>query len=161
MPTLREANQVDEPALSQLLRAHDLRTEGVLHSGTRYWVAEDGGRIVGAIGVEFGETSVLLRSAIIAPEWRGQGLGQALVQTALDCARRSRARFAYCFSTDAGGYWTARGFEVCLVAEVVAALPSAPQVLLFDQLGWLPAEVAYKLALSARYLPYLRARHES
>lgn len=147
MTFLREANRPDEYEIANLLRTYEMRPEGVLHAGTRYWVSEDDGRIVGAVGIELGATAVLLRSAIVEPQSRGKGIGQALVKVALDCARTSGARLAYCFSTDAGSYWTARGFELCSVDEVVTALPSAPQVILFRQLDWLPTEVAYKFVL--------------
>lgn len=127
MTSLREANQHDEYEIANLLRTHEMRSEGVLHACTRYWVAEDAGRIVGAVGIELGRTAVLRRSAIVEPQSRGKGIGQALARVALDCARASGARLAYCFSTDAGSYWVARGFELCSVDEVVSALPTAPQ----------------------------------
>jgi N-acetylglutamate synthase-like GNAT family acetyltransferase len=144
---IREAEANDVHAIGSLLRQHDLRTEGVLETGTRYWVAEKGLRVVGAIGLELGDTSVLLRSAIVDPRWRGGGLGRELTGAALGWARAAGYRLAYCFSTDAGTYWVARGFRSCSVDEVVHALPNAPQVELFARLGWLPTEEAFQIGL--------------
>lgn len=147
MATIREAKANDIHAIGSLLREHDLRTEGVLETGTRYWVAEECVRVVGAIGLELGDASVLLRSAIVDPRWRGNGLGRELTGAALGWARTAGYRFAYCFRTDAGTYWVARGFRGCSVEEVVHALRNAPQVELFARLGWLPTEEAFRIDL--------------
>jgi N-acetylglutamate synthase-like GNAT family acetyltransferase len=147
MATIREAQACDAQAITTLLRNHDLRTEGVLEIGTKYWIAEEGPQIVAAIGLELGDTSVLLRSAIVAPDRHGRGIGGELTAQALSWARACGYRSAYCFSTEAGEYWIARGFCPCSVEVVVHALPNAPQVVLFDRLGWLPTEAAFQLAL--------------
>ena len=147
MSAIREANPDDIQEIRNLLRKHDLRTEGVLKPGTRYWVALNDEGIVGAIGLEPGDTSVLLRSAIVHPDWRGNGLGRELTQSALTWARVAGYRVVYCFSTDAGAYWTALGFRACPVNDVVHALPNSQQVELFARLGWLPTEAAFQLDL--------------
>jgi N-acetylglutamate synthase-like GNAT family acetyltransferase len=148
MIAIREALQSDTQVISALLLRNELRAEGVLEPHTHYWVAEKDARIVGAIGLEPGYASVLLRSAIVDRNLRGHGLGQELTRTALTFARTHGYRAAYCFSTDAGDYWRARGFDPCPVDEVTRALPNAPQVRLFDRLGWLPAELAWKYFLA-------------
>lgn len=51
----------------------------------------------------------------------------------------------YLFSTGAGGYFSRLGFRRVAVDEVVAALPDAPQVRRFSELGWLPREIAWRL----------------
>jgi N-acetylglutamate synthase-like GNAT family acetyltransferase len=147
MLVIRQATTSDVAAIIALLQTDDLRTEGILEHLTRYWVAEDGPRLIGAIGLELGDTCVLLRSAIVTSGERGNGVGRKMTEQALEWASESGYRFAYCFSTDAGSYWTARGFNICSVEEVVCAVPHAPQVRLFDRLGWLPTEVAYRIAL--------------
>jgi N-acetylglutamate synthase-like GNAT family acetyltransferase len=148
--TIREAVETDKLVISALLLSNELRVEGVLAPHTHYWLAENDARIVGAIGLELGNTSVLLRSAIVERDLRGQGIGQQLTLTALNFARTLGYPTAYCFSTDAGDYWKARDFDLCPVDEVTTALPDAPQVRLFDQLGWLPTEVAWKLNLTGQ-----------
>lgn len=115
--------------------------------GTRYWMAERESRPMGAIGLELGVSCVLLRSAIVDLKERGQGIGQRLTSRALEWAAEHGYGVAYCFSTEAGRYWIARGFAPCPVSEVVAALPDAPQVRLFEELGWLPTEDAFRLKL--------------
>ena len=148
MPYVREANEADAPAMATLLREHNLQAEGLLEVGTVYWVAEEDGYTIGAVGLELGETAVLLRSAIVHPEWRGLGVGKSLTEAALDWSCEAGYRVAYCFSTEAGHYWLARGFEHCPVEDVLRDLPDAPQVRLFLHLGWLSAEAAFRIRLS-------------
>ena len=145
MLTIREATISDLVPITALLKADGLRTEGVCEAGARYWVAEHGSRLIGAIGLECGETAVLLRSAVVLSNERRKGVGRKLTERALEWAWSRGYQAASCFSTDAGDYWITRGFRPCSVDEVVRAVPDAPQVRLFDQLGWLPTEAAYRI----------------
>jgi N-acetylglutamate synthase-like GNAT family acetyltransferase len=140
--TIREASAADVPALVALLQDEHMRTEGVLDFGTRYWLAETpDSATVGLIGVEYAIGAALVRSALVRADLRGQGIGAALLARALESAAGQRI---YLFSTDAGTYWVQQGFVEVSVSEVVDALPNAPQVVLFDELGWLRTEVAYR-----------------
>lgn len=134
-------------AIVALLSGEGMCSEGVLAAESRYWVAVEHALIVGVIGLELGDGCVLLRSAFVEAGARGKGIGKALTEQALAWARAQGYGVAYCFSTDAGGYWMARGFLVCPVAEVVGRMPDAPQVRAFDRLGWLPTEVGYYRSL--------------
>jgi N-acetylglutamate synthase-like GNAT family acetyltransferase len=144
---IREAIASDFDSLKRLLEVNDLRAEGILAHRTRYWLACRDSELIGAIGLELGARCALLRSAVVVPMERGRGLGQALTDAALSWASVNRFQNVYCFSTEAGRYWAARGFEECAVDEVVRELPDAPQVRLFDGLGWLPTEVAFRKVL--------------
>ena len=141
---IREATPGDLNSVRQLLQANELRSEGVLEDGPRYWLACNDTGCVGAIGLELGARSALLRSAVVSPTERRKGLGRALTETAWNWACENGYQAVYCFSTDAGSYWETRGFEQCAVDEVVSELPHAPQVRLFRALGWLPTEIAFR-----------------
>jgi len=142
--TIRAATVADLAAVVELLEHAQLGTHGVLAPGTTYWLAELAGALAGAIGVEHGASAVLLRSMVVRRAARGRSLGAALTEHALAVARAQGYRAAYLFSTDAGPYWQRRGFREVPVPELVAALPDAPQVRHYAELGWLPAEVAYR-----------------
>ena len=124
-----------------------LRPEGILESGTKYWGAFENGKLIGLIGCEYENRYGLLRSALVAKGFRGQGIGKQLTDVLLNDAVQNKLAAVYLFSTGAGLYWTNLGFTVTSIAEVVEKLANAPQVRLFDQLGWLPIEVAYKLSI--------------
>lgn len=102
---------------------------------------------MGIIGCEYEGQYGLLRSALVLPSCRGYGIAARLTQTLLQDARKIGLKAVYLFSTDAGSYWTRQRFHLIPVKEVVQNLPGAYQVKLFDRLGWLPTEVAYRYML--------------
>ena len=140
----------DRARVCALLDQIGLSTADVLASGTRYWLAEDGGTARGAIGLEYGVGAVLLRSAGVLPGARGRGIGRALVDTALAAAKQHGHVRAYLFSTGAGPYWTRLGFREVPVEQLVAALPDTPQVRQYQRMGWLPTEVAWRRDLDRK-----------
>jgi GNAT superfamily N-acetyltransferase len=131
-----------------LLAADDLRPEGILAPGSHYWGAFDGSSLVGMMGIEIETDCALLRSAVVAPAYRGRGIATSLTQRLFEQARAWGLQTIYLFGTTAGPYWEKRGFQAVTVDEIVQHLPHAPQVVLFDALGWLPDELAFKMELS-------------
>ena len=145
---IRIAALGDRERICALLDQIGLNTADALASGTRYWLAEDGGAACGVLGLEYGASAALLRSARVLPAVRGRGLGRMLVGTALAAAKRHGHTRAYLFSTGAGSYWARLGFREVPVDELVAALPDTPQVRQYQRLGWLPTEVAWRRDLN-------------
>jgi N-acetylglutamate synthase-like GNAT family acetyltransferase len=141
---IREARYTDAAALDALLAECGLSSHGVLAPATHYWLAERGGEVIGAVGLEFGFGAALLRSAAVRPAARGQGLGAALLWWALDQARAGGYQRIYLFSTGAGAFWSRQGFREVPVPELVAVLPDAPQVRHYHEQGALPDEVAWR-----------------
>jgi N-acetylglutamate synthase-like GNAT family acetyltransferase len=117
--TIREATAHDGERLRNLLAQIELGADDVLAPGTRYWLAENGGDVVGVVGLEYGAGAVLLRSAAVRPDMRGAGLGAALVGHALDHAAAEGHTRAYLFSTGAGSYWARQGFREVPVPQLV------------------------------------------
>lgn len=150
--SIREAQQADLPHLTALLEQNDMVTEGLLAPGTRCWLVETTSEnstpeLVGLAGLEYSDSAALIRSVLVRKDFRGQGIGAALVDCVLESARQAGYRQVYCFSTDAIDYWNHAGFTRVEVAELVSVLPLAPQVLHFERIGWLPTEVAWRKAL--------------
>lgn len=82
--TLRPATPDDEPEIRALLRAEGMNTTG-LHHG-EVVVACAGAMVVGAAQVRpHRDGSCELDSLVVAPGFRGQGIGTALVRTLLAC----------------------------------------------------------------------------
>jgi amino-acid N-acetyltransferase len=142
---LRIAIQDDLEQLQSILETSGLSTHAILEPNTTYWLAEISDTAVGCIGLEWGTRSALLRSAAVLPEHRKHGLGTQLLNTALNGARAEHKSFVYLFSTDAGKYWMRQGFKEVPVPELVEALPDAPQVHHYRDIGWLPTEIAWRL----------------
>jgi amino-acid N-acetyltransferase len=115
-PTPRPARPDDRRAAEALLGALDLPVAGLDACFSASWVAEAGdgdfgdATLVGLAGVELYPDGALLRSVAVHPDWRGCGLGRALVARALDTARDAGARDAYLLTTNAEGWFPRFGF---------------------------------------------------
>jgi amino-acid N-acetyltransferase len=111
-PTVvRPATAADHGEVVALLEAAELPVAGVTPALPEYFVAEAGGRIVGAIGLETYGPDALLRSAVVDPAARGAGVGVALVERVLDRARERGLRSVYLLTTTAERYFPRFGFD--------------------------------------------------
>ena len=136
-----------KPDVLTLIATDDLRPEDILAEGTRYWGAFLYDELIGVIGCEYEGPYGLLRSALVLHECRGHGIAARLTQTLLRAGKEMKLKAVYLFSTGAGDYWKRQGFIDTPVSEVAGNMPGAYQVKLFDRLGWLPTEVAYRYEL--------------
>ena len=116
---LREAAAADLPAVLALLERSQLPTAGVAEALPRFVVAEDRGRVVGAVGLEIYGSSALLRSAAVEESWRGAGVGRALIDRALEIARSERISDVFLLTTTAEHYFPRFGFS-CVTRDSVS-----------------------------------------
>jgi amino-acid N-acetyltransferase len=108
--TLRRAHHADHEAIATLLRDLKLPTDGVVDWLDEFSVADHEGRVVGVAGMEhYGDTG-LLRSVAVAPEWRGSGIGRALIDRVLEEGRTAGVRDVYLLTTTAEHYFPRLGF---------------------------------------------------
>ena len=110
--TVRQATPHDLPAVEETLRAAALPLDGVREQfGDGYAVAESEGKVIGVEGIEIYGDDGLLRSAAVATDWRGHGVGQALTRDRIDWAWRHGLRSLYLLTTTAGDYFPRFGFQ--------------------------------------------------
>jgi amino-acid N-acetyltransferase len=110
--TIRSASTKDLEQVQALLLAAKLPLDGLLEQfGEGYAVAECDGALVGAEGIERYGDAGLLRSAVVHPEWRGRGVGEALTRDRLDWAEREGVRELWLLTTTAADYFPRFGFE--------------------------------------------------
>jgi amino-acid N-acetyltransferase len=117
---VRGTQASDRQAVEALLSAAGLPVEGVEEHFGSFFVAvvEEGGRIAGAAGLErYGEWA-LLRSVVVANDWRGTGLGSTLTRHAVDEARARGVRAIFLLTTTAAGFFPRFGFAEVARAEV-------------------------------------------
>ncbi len=145
---LRQAAPHDFPTVLALLQGCGLHTRSVTPEGSTYWIADLNGVPGGCIGLEHGDGMSLIRSTAVLPSARSQGLGRALVNSALTHASLRGDRAVYLFSQEAGDYWTRFGFVPVSVDEISAALPDTPQVRSGVLKGWIHGEQAWKRELN-------------
>jgi amino-acid N-acetyltransferase len=109
---LRGAETRDLPAVERLLAEAALPLVGVREGLGDFIVAEEGGAIVGVVGLEVRGGYGLLRSAAVQSGHRGRGLGGALVGQVIAAARARRLHALYLLTTTAAEYFPAFGFTV-------------------------------------------------
>jgi amino-acid N-acetyltransferase len=107
---IRNATSADLSAVEMLLSVSDLPLDGVRDSFSHFVVAENEDTITGAIGFEQFGSVALLRSAVVAPEHRGGGIGQRLVEQLLTRAEEAGVENIYLLTTTAERYFPRFGF---------------------------------------------------
>ena len=116
---VRGARTHDLAQVQALLQASALPVEGVTDQfGEAYAVAEENGAVLGAIGIERYGNYGLLRSAVVAADARGRGIGEALVLDRIDWSIHSGLDALYLLTTTAGEYFPRFGFALIDRSEV-------------------------------------------
>jgi amino-acid N-acetyltransferase len=82
-----------------------------------YFVAEDGGRIVGCAALEIYSSKLAeLRSLVVRPEYHGHGVGKRLVEACVDRAREERVLEVMAI-TSSEDFFRSCGFDFTLPGE--------------------------------------------
>ena len=124
---IRKARKSDLPAVEQLLTASKLPLEGVRDHFADFIVAEDNNGIEGAVGLEKYDSVALVRSAVVAPEHRGSGVGRRLVEQVLERAEEDGIDELYLLTTTAEKYFPRFGFTPTTRAAVPQELKSSAE----------------------------------
>ena len=107
---IRPAAAGDLAGVLALLAEARLPAAGVADHFDAFLVAEDDGRLVGAVGVERYPPVGLLRSAVVAAGARGRGIGDALVRALLERSRADGLTELWLLTETAEPWFTRRGF---------------------------------------------------
>jgi amino-acid N-acetyltransferase len=127
MVTIRRAKVDEADAVLEILRECDLPTDDFSGGDSLFLVAEDGGAIVGTIGLELYPPAGLLRSAAVRQSHRGLGLGMLLTEALIREARsRSLTELALLTST-AAGFFGKMGFRKVQRESLAGPLLSSRQ----------------------------------
>ncbi|HUR95489.1 MAG TPA: arsenic resistance N-acetyltransferase ArsN2 [Gemmatimonadales bacterium] len=118
--SIRNARSDDLAAVRTLLERAGLPTAGVEAWLPHFLVAEHAGDVVAVAGLELYESSALLRSVAVRPDWQGSGLGRQLVDRLLTKAQEGGTRDVYLLTTTADHYFPRLGFA-CIGREDVPA----------------------------------------
>jgi N-acetylglutamate synthase-like GNAT family acetyltransferase len=105
--TLRRAASADQKSITALVRGAGINPLDLRWS--RFLVADDGGRVIGAAQLKtHGDGSRELASLAVVPEYRGRGVGSALVEALL--AMETGAVYLTC-ADRLEGYYVSFGFR--------------------------------------------------
>ena len=124
---IRKATNRDLDAVEGLLSANDLPLDGVKENLSGFIVAEQSGRVIGAVGLEKFGSIALLRSAVVSNEHRGSGVGRGLVEHILERAEKNGIEELYLLTTTAEDYFPRFGFTRTTRSAVPPAVKASAE----------------------------------
>jgi amino-acid N-acetyltransferase len=124
---IRKATDEDLGAVETLLSASNLPLDGVQENFSGFVVAEDEGKVAGAIGLEKFGSVALLRSAVVSPQYRGSGIGRLLVESLLERAQHQGIEELFLLTTTAEEYFPRFGFARTARSAVPAAVKASAE----------------------------------
>lgn len=124
---VRRAQGADAPAIRALLASAGLSTDAVDAVDVHHLVALNGSAIIGVAAVERYGPVGLLRSVVVAPRWRRQGVASRLVeaigQTSGDVS------VLYLFTETAEAFFASCGFRKVQRTALPPAIAQSTQAL--------------------------------
>ncbi len=124
---IRKATNRDLDAVERLLSANNLPVYGVKENFSSFVVAKDGGRVIGAVGLEKFGSVALLRSAVVSQENRGSGVGRRLVEQILEYAEKDGIEELFLLTTTAEDYFPRFGFTRTTRSAVPSAVEASAE----------------------------------
>lgn len=125
---LRAAVADDLARIVALLEPAGLPATDITQGGLQdFIVALDAGEIIGAAGLERHGEQGLLRSLVVAPDWRGHGLGTALVEAVEAKARLQGVRSLSLLTGTAAPFFAVRGYAAITRADAPAAVQASTE----------------------------------
>ncbi len=110
MVELDAGSDADLPAIRELLDESSLPLDGLMAVPTRWVVARDRGRLVGAGALEAHGNHSLLRSLVVAPDVRTLGVGSGIVGELERIAADRGSGGIYLLTDTAEGFFKRRGY---------------------------------------------------
>ena len=107
---IRATTQQDYARVCSLLQSESLPTIDIAKDLQHFFVKTIGGEIVGSIGMEQYGQSALLRSMIVNPAFRNQGIASELVKTLTQYAQDRGVKNSFLITNTAEKYFQRFGF---------------------------------------------------
>jgi amino-acid N-acetyltransferase len=115
--TLTPAIPADREAVNALLVEANLPNQDFADHLAHFWVARQHDQVIGAIGLEPYGPAGLLRSLVVKPTYRDQGVGQKLADKILAYAQQLGVQEVYLLTTTAADFFPKLGFSRCQRAD--------------------------------------------
>jgi GNAT superfamily N-acetyltransferase len=91
--------------------------DGEIKAGVRFWGSEDGGRLVGVMGVQRVRDVELIRHAYVLPDAQGRGVGTELLRHLVAESRATLLVGTWAAATWAIAFYERNGFELVTLEE--------------------------------------------
>ncbi len=125
--TILNASEQQRQAIVTLLQTEKLPGDDLPASLNNFFVAVDGNRIIGAIGLEPYGNSGLLRSMVVNASYRNLKIASHLVQQLEDHAAGIGIDRIYLLTETAPGYFQRKGYQQITREEVPQELQSSSE----------------------------------
>jgi amino-acid N-acetyltransferase len=125
--TVAPARASDMEIVEALLRREHLPLDGLREYPQHMFVARADGRVIGCASIELYGDAALLRSVVVAAEYRRDGVGASLVGAALRFAERTGIWSVFLLTTTAEHYFPQFGFTVVDRADVPPAVRASTE----------------------------------
>ena len=119
---VERATERDLPAIATLVSVASLPSDGLSEAFEAGVVLRDGERLLAAAAVERYGPDGLLRSVVVAPERRGEGLGRMIVEGAEALAREVGIERLYLLTETAAAWFPRLGYTPIERADAPAAV---------------------------------------
>ena len=127
VPTIEPAQSADAAAIRALLRQADLPHEDFTAHLLHFLVAREDNAVVGLVGLEIYGADALLRSLVVTPTHRANGLGCALVREICALAERRGVTRLFLLTTTATPFFERLGFTRLHRSEAPPAIAASSQ----------------------------------
>ena len=125
---IERAEQKDFAGIARLLVEANLPADDLSTASLEYFlVMRDESGVRGAVGLERDGDVALLRSLVVEPDLRGQGLGAALAHSAEALANESGIATLCLLTTSADGFFSSRGYRTIHRDAAPAAIKRSAQ----------------------------------
>src|SRR5687767_11801009 len=121
------SNPSHRPAIIQMLEAAKLPVADLPSDVSDFFVAVDGKKVIGVIGLEIYGDHALLRSLVVDPAYRNQNIAEQLVLQVEDRARKLKISGIYLLTETARGYFEKKGFITIQREEVPPELKKSSE----------------------------------
>ncbi|GIW25126.1 arsenic resistance N-acetyltransferase ArsN2 [Meiothermus sp.] len=128
MITYCTATSDDLAEIRALLEASYLPTAGLEAHILNFVLAMEGQQVVGCAGLEVHQDSGLLRSVVVAPAYRAQGLGTKLTEGMIELAQQKNLTSLSLLTETAQDYFARFGFVQVSRTELPAALNASEEL---------------------------------
>jgi amino-acid N-acetyltransferase len=125
--TIQPARPEQLPELVQLLTKNQLPVEDLPVDLPNFWLALDGEKPVGSVGLEIYNTVGLLRSLSVDETYRNQAIARQLCDRAFDEAKKRAVSTVFLITTTADRYFQRLGFSLVDRSTVPDAIMKTSQ----------------------------------
>lgn len=119
---ITKASDNQRPLVIALLQTEKLPVEDLPVSLANFFVAQNDGKVIGAIGLEQYGNYALLRSMVVSKAFRNKNIASSLVEYLEKYGRSMGISVMYLLTETAPGYFEKKGYQKINRDEVPAAL---------------------------------------